>query len=110
MGGQRLRDRGEQESPRTPIQEGTVGEVGRKPGEPLSIRAKETEFKKECVIRGGKEVRTEDVPQTWQWGFHMGSVAIPHSATRPPLGGPYPREPAWHGETGVLFDLKSPPD
>ena len=31
MGGQRLRDRGEQEAPQ--IQEGTVGEVGRKPGD-----------------------------------------------------------------------------
>ena len=82
---QRLRDRGDQKAPQ--IQEGTVGEVGRKPGEPLSIRAKETEFKKESVIRGGKEVRTEDVPQTWQWGFHVGSVATPHSATRPPYRG-----------------------
>ena len=82
MGGQRLRDRGEQEAPQ--IQEGPVGEVGRKPGEPLSIRAKETEFKKESVIRGGKEVRTEDVPQTRQWGFHVGGCN-PSFSNKAPL-------------------------
>ena len=103
MGGQKLRDRGEQEPPPPQIQEVTVGEVGRKPGEPLSIRAKETEFKKESVMRGGKEVRTEDVPQTWQWGFHMGSVATPHSATRPPSRGSLPKGAslAW-GNRGAL--------